>query len=66
MSNNNCVSYLELLIPRFKGEMDAAIQRGERPSARSKEMWMECTKRKNTLMAACAQEAMKPEEYKSI
>ncbi len=54
MSNNNCMSYLEILVPRFKSEMDQAIAKGERPSARSKEMWMECQKRKNTIMAACA------------
>ncbi len=54
MSNNNCMSYLEILVPRFKNEMDQSIAKGERPSARSKEMWIECTKRKNTIMAACA------------
>lgn len=65
MSNNNCISYLEVLVPRFKGEMDQAISNGERPSARSKEMWMECTKRKNTIMAACGQGAMTVEDYKA-
>jgi hypothetical protein len=66
MSNNNCMSYLEILVHRFKDEIDKAIANGERPPARSKELWIECNKRKNTIMAACAQEAMSPEEYKGI
>lgn len=54
MTNNNCMSYLEILVHRFKDEIDKAIANGERPPARSKELWMECNKRKNTIMAACA------------
>lgn len=42
MNNNNCISYLEILIPRFKGEIDAALAREERAPPRSREMWMEC------------------------
>lgn len=42
MNNNNCMSYLEILIPRFKGEIDAALAREERAPPRSREMWMEC------------------------
>lgn len=36
------MSYLEILVPRFKAEMDQSIAKGERPPARSKEMWIEC------------------------
>lgn len=36
---------------------------GERPTARSKEMWMNCMKVKNGIMAACQQGALTPEEY---
>jgi len=42
MSNNNCVSYLEIIVPRFKGEIDKAIEEGSRPPARSRQLWMEC------------------------
>ena len=42
MNNNNCISYLEILIPRFKVEIDAALAREERAPPRSREMWMEC------------------------
>jgi len=42
MNNNNCCSYLEILISRFKGEIDAALAREERAPPRSREMWMEC------------------------
>ena len=46
MTNNNCMSYLEILVPRFKGEIDKAIEEGSRPPARAKQLWMECQKRK--------------------
>ena len=47
MSNNNCVSYLEVLVARFDGNMKAALAKEERPDKRTREMWMECTKRRN-------------------
>lgn len=65
MNNNNCISYLEILIPRFKGEIDAALAREERAPPRSREMWIECTKRLNTITAACQQGMMTMEDYKS-
>jgi hypothetical protein len=46
MTNNSCVSYLELLIGRFKSEIDSSIEKGERPNSRSRHLWMECQKRK--------------------
>ena len=52
MNNNNCISYLELLVDRFKGQMDAAMAKGERPTSRVKSMWMDCTKRKGNIISA--------------
>jgi aspartokinase len=65
MANNNCVSYLEFLSDKSKAQMDAAMAAGERPTARSKEMWMNCMKVKNGIMAACQQGALSPEDYKA-
>jgi hypothetical protein len=64
MTNNNCCSYLEVLVARFKSEMDQSIVKGERAPARTKEMWMECTKRLLTIQAACQQQAMTEADYK--
>ena len=47
MDNNNCVSYLQLLEDRSKSQMDAAMAKGERPTQRIKELWMNSMKRKN-------------------
>ncbi len=66
MSNNNCVSYLELLISTFKSEIDSSIENGDRPKPRSRQLWMECQKRKTQIENACGQGAITPEEYVKI
>ena len=53
MNNNNCVSYLEALTPRFKKQMDEAIANGERPKPRIKTLWMEFQKRARNIQNAC-------------
>lgn len=66
MANNNCVSYLELVIPRFKANIDEAMAKGERPNPRIRSLWMECQKRKNVIEGACGNGQMTMEEYKQI
>jgi len=53
MENNNCVSYLEILISRFNNEIQASMSKGERPNAQKRQLWMECQKRKITIETAC-------------
>ena len=53
MSNNNCITYLEFIIPKFDQKMKDAIASGTRPDARIKQLWMECQKRRNVIMLAC-------------
>jgi len=42
MLNNNCVSYLEYLIPKLDSEIKLSIQSGSRPNPVTRQLWMEC------------------------
>lgn len=63
MANNNCVSYLEELIPKLNADIQAALKEGTRPDPKTRGLWMECTKRKHQLEMACGNGTLSPEEY---
>ena len=63
MNNNNCASYLELLVSRSKAQLDQAISEERPVEPRIKKLWLESMTRLKQLENACGSGTLSPEDY---
>ena len=67
MANNVNMSYLEKMIPTYNEKMQQALKSGDRTTMKHYQtLWMEGTKKKNSIEQACGSGAMTIEEYVKI
>ncbi len=66
MNNNNCASYLELMISRSKAQLDQAVAEGRPVEPRVKKLWLDCMTRLKQLENACGGGTLSPEDYADI
>ena len=67
MANNVNMSYLEKMIPVYNERMQQALKASDRTTMKHYQaLWMEGTKKKNTIEQACGAGSMTIEEYINI
>ena len=67
MGNNVNISYLEKMIPTYNERMQQALKGGDRTTMKYYQtLWMEGTKKKNSIEQACGSGAMTIDEYIGI